>query len=140
VIRLQPDESLQLTLMAKDLTRNELSLTPVTLNLNLNENGTLFRSDAYRRLLLDVVNNNHALFLHRDEVDAAWQWIDPIIAAWKSSPRGPHLYRAGGWGPEESEQLIAQYGRAWYNGGEVAAEEVRAAQHHHNANDAADTK
>jgi glucose-6-phosphate 1-dehydrogenase len=139
VIRLQPDESLQLTLMAKDLTRNELSLTPVTLNLNFNENGKLFRSDAYRRLLLDVVHNNHALFLHRDEVDAAWQWIDPIIAAWQASQRRPHLYRAGSWGPEEADQLIAQYGRAWYNGGEVAAEEVRASQQHHN-DDSTDMK
>jgi glucose-6-phosphate 1-dehydrogenase len=120
VIRLQPDESLQLTLMAKDLTRNELALTPVTLNLNLNENGMKFRSDAYRRLLLDVVNNNHALFLHRDEVDAAWQWIDPIIAAWQSSQRHPHLYRAGSWGPEEADELISRSGRAWYNGGEPA--------------------
>lgn len=138
VIRLQPDESLQLTLMAKDLTRNELSLMPVTLNLNLNENGKLFRSDAYRRLLLDVVNNNHALFLHRDEVDAAWQWIDPIIAAWQASQRRPHLYRAGSWGPEEADQLIAQYGRAWYNGGEVMAEETRQSQHRLNPDDAPD--
>jgi len=124
VIRLQPEESLQLTLTAKDLTRNELSLMPVTLNLNLNENGTQFRSDAYRRLLLDVVNNNHALFLHRDEVDAAWRWIDPIFQAWQSSQRHPHLYRAGSWGPEEADQLITQYGRAWYNGGEVKADEA----------------
>jgi len=124
VIRLQPDESLQLTLTAKDLTRNDMALMPVTLNLNLNENGKLFRSDAYRRLLLDVVNNNHALFLHRDEVDAAWQWIDPIIAAWQDSQRRPHLYRAGSWGPDEADELIAQNGHTWYNGGALSGNET----------------
>jgi len=118
VIRLQPDECLQLTLMAKDLNRTDLKLIPATLNLNFNDGATQFRSDAYRRLLLDVVNNNHALFLHRDEVDAAWMWIDPIIAAWRTSQRHPHLYRSGSWGPDEADELIARSGRRWYNGGE----------------------
>ena len=118
VIRLQPDECLQLTLMAKDLNRTETRLIPATLNLNFNDGALQFRSDAYRRLLLDVVNGNHALFLHRDEVDAAWSWIDPIIAAWHGSQRHPHLYRAGSWGPEDADELIARGGRRWYNGGD----------------------
>ncbi|MEZ5450568.1 MAG: hypothetical protein R3E89_16880 [Thiolinea sp.] len=43
--------------------------------------------DAYERLLMDVVRGNQTLFMRGDEVEAARQWIDPIIAAWESSGR-----------------------------------------------------
>ena len=68
VIRLQPEESIQLTLMSKRLDNLEMQLEPVTLNISLSEkysNG--YHSDAYKRLMLDAAANNPALFIHRDE-------------------------------------------------------------------------
>ena len=41
--------------------------------------------DAYERLLLDVIRGNQTLFMRRDEVEAAWRWIDPIREAWERS-------------------------------------------------------
>jgi len=119
VIRLQPDESMQLVLMAKNLQKLETELQPVTLNLNFADEHKEFRSDAYKRLLLDVVGGNPSLFIHRDEVEQAWNWCDPIIDAWQDSPRQPHLYRSGSWGPEGSDQLLAEQGHQWFNLAEI---------------------
>jgi glucose-6-phosphate 1-dehydrogenase len=119
VIRLQPDESMQLVLMAKNLQKLETELQPVTLNLNFADASEEFRSDAYKRLLLDVVEGNPSLFIHRDEVEQAWHWCDPIMKAWRASKRQPHLYRSGTWGPEASDELLAEQGHQWFNLAEI---------------------
>jgi glucose-6-phosphate 1-dehydrogenase len=118
VIRLQPEESIQLTMMAKDLDTLDMRLQPATLNLNFSDTYKKFKSDAYKRLILDAVSANPSLFIHRDEVAHAWAWIDPIIDAWQSDAQDPHLYRAGTWGPEESDELLAEDGFKWFNAGE----------------------
>jgi glucose-6-phosphate 1-dehydrogenase len=117
VIRLQPEESIQLTLMSKRLDNLEMQLRPVTLDLDLSknyENG--FHSDAYKRLMLDAAAGNASLFIHRDEVRQAWAWIDPIINHWKTAGM-PALYRAGTWGPDDADELLAENNHTWYNAG-----------------------
>ena len=43
---------------------------------------------------MDVVRGNPTLFMRRDEVEAAWRWIDPILEAWAASDDAPQaLYR-----------------------------------------------
>ncbi len=118
VIRLQPEESIQLTMMTKNMETMEMELQPATLNLNFSDTYKRFNSDAYKRLILDAAEDNSSLFIHRDEVTSAWQWIDPIIEAWEKTGDTPHLYRAGTWGPDESDQLLASEGRYWFNAGE----------------------
>jgi glucose-6-phosphate 1-dehydrogenase len=118
VIRLQPEEVIQLTMMSKDLNTLDMKLQPATLNLNFSDTYGRFKSDAYKRLILDAVAANSTLFIHRDEVKYAWAWIDPIIEAWENTKSPPHLYRAGSWGPDESEELLAEDGTAWFNSGE----------------------
>ena len=118
VIRLQPDEMIQMTVMSKNLDLMEMQLQPATLNLNFSDTYNKFHSNAYKRLILDAAAANTSLFIHRDEVTSAWQWIDPIIDAWQADTASPHLYRAGTWGPDESDELLHSDGRSWYNAGE----------------------
>ena len=115
IIRLQPDELIQLSLMSKNLETLDMQLQPATLNLNFSDTYTRFRSDAYKRLILDAAAGNPSLFIHRDEVESAWGWIDPIVAAWQASDTPPHLYRAGTWGPDAAAELLAEDGRHWIN-------------------------
>lgn len=115
VIQLQPEESIQLTLMAKNLKAREMQLHPAVLNLNFFETYGRYRSDAYKRLILDAAAGNQSLFIHRDEVALAWQWIDPIVAAWRASDEPPCLYRAGSWGPPEADELLEESGHCWFN-------------------------
>ncbi|MCA0893012.1 glucose-6-phosphate dehydrogenase [Microbulbifer agarilyticus] len=115
VIRLQPEESIKMVLMAKKMDSLTMELQPVELNLSLSETYDSFKSDAYKRLMLDAAANNSALFIHRDEVAAAWAWVDPIMDRWRETNNQPQLYRAGTWGPQASNQLLAENGHHWFN-------------------------
>ena len=99
VLRLQPDEGVKLHLMSKSPGSDGLQLTPVSLNMSFADAFGGRQLDAYERLLLDVVRGNPTLFMHRDEIEAAWRWIDPIAQAWDASSEGPLPYAAGSWGP-----------------------------------------
>ena len=46
----------------------------------------------------------------------AWAWIDPIINHWKADGM-PSLYRAGTWGPDSADELLAENNHAWFNAG-----------------------
>jgi glucose-6-phosphate 1-dehydrogenase len=112
VIRLQPDESITLTLLAK-APGDAMRLRPVSLALDL---GTSFKErplSAYERLLMDAVKGNLTLFMRRDELDTAWAWIDPIRAGWAASGNVPKSYAAGSWGPAAATALIGRDGFAW---------------------------
>jgi len=113
-IRLQPDEGVKLTLMAKEPGPGGFDLRPVSLDLSFEETFGLRYPDAYERLLMEVLRGNPALFMRRDEVDAAWQWIDGIIAGWAESGQKVESYVAGSWGPTASSVLLDRDGRAWF--------------------------
>ena len=115
LIKLQPDEMITLTLMHKQPGVNEVKLAQVPLNLSLGDtfaNGR--RRIAYERMLLDVLRNNSALFVRRDEVEAAWQWIDGIIDGWKSTGQKARPYPAGSWGPSAAIALTERHGHSWH--------------------------
>ena len=114
VIRLQPQESITLTILAK--TPGEgMRLKPVNLALDLAGTFKEQQLDAYERLLMDVVKGNLTLFMRRDELDAAWRWIDPIRAGWASQDEKLKAYVAGSWGPAASSALISRDGFAWHD-------------------------
>lgn len=117
VIRLQPDEGIQLSVMAKELNQFDMRLQQVPLNLNFAETFSNIHSDAYQRLLLNVIQNDLSLFAHRDEADLAWAWVDPIISAWKECGTPVQAYEAGSWGPDASAALLHSDKRAWHNNG-----------------------
>jgi glucose-6-phosphate 1-dehydrogenase len=73
--------------------------------------------DAYERLLMDVVRGNATLFMRRDEVEAAWRWIDPIREAWNRMNEVPRSYVVGSWGPSAATALIERDGRTWMEDG-----------------------
>jgi glucose-6-phosphate 1-dehydrogenase len=60
------------------------------------------------------VRGNPTLFMRRDEVEAAWSWVEPIIDAWDEAPEPPRLYPAGSWGPTSAIALIERDGRTWH--------------------------
>ncbi|MGB0496409.1 MAG: glucose-6-phosphate dehydrogenase [Kangiellaceae bacterium] len=113
VIQLQPEERMQLHLMAKDMTQLQTVLTPVKLDLNFTDSTNGFKSFGYKRLLLDAIAGNPTLFIHREEGKAAWSWVDPIIKYWNENKVKPSLYRAGTWGPKESDEMLANEQREW---------------------------
>jgi glucose-6-phosphate 1-dehydrogenase len=113
VIRMQPDEAVEMYLMAKkpgDVVR----LERVSLSLDFSETFHARRLEAYERLLMDAMRGNLTLFVRRDEQEAAWRWLEPIIEGWKQSPDGPKPYTAGTWGPAASSALVSRDEFAWH--------------------------
>jgi glucose-6-phosphate 1-dehydrogenase len=116
VIRLQPEESIKLEVLAKSPGEG-IVLKPVSLSLDFGEAFETRPLDAYERLLMDIVRGNLTLFMRRDELDAAWRWIDPIHAGWAEHDEKPKPYMAGSWGPTAAATLVSRDGFSWH--GEV---------------------
>ncbi len=114
-IRLQPDEGVQLSVMAKEPGPGGFDLRPVSLDLSFAETFGVSYPDAYERLLMEVLRGNPALFMRRDEVEAAWHWIDGIIEGWETSKQKVESYVSGSWGPAASSLLLDRDGRAWHS-------------------------
>jgi glucose-6-phosphate 1-dehydrogenase len=112
VIRLQPDEGLHLNLMAKT-PGDGMRLKPVELELDFRETFKTPRMDAYERLLLDVLRNQLTLFMRSDELEAAWEWVEPILNFWENEDHEPIPYTAGSWGPAAASALIGRDGLQW---------------------------
>jgi len=116
VIRLQPDEGMNLRVTIKEPGPGGMRLIEVPLDMSfaeaLGEDGADI-PDAYERLIMDVIRGNQTLFMRGDEVEAAWAWTDPIIEAWDETRDEPKPYDAGGSGPEDALMLLHRDGRRW---------------------------
>jgi glucose-6-phosphate 1-dehydrogenase len=113
VIRLQPDEGIKLWLMLKEPGAGGIRLQHAPLDMNFADVFSIYAPEAYERLLMDVIRGNATLFMRRDEVEAAWRWIDPILAAWSHLEEPPRPYFAGTWGPAAAIALVEREGRSW---------------------------
>jgi glucose-6-phosphate 1-dehydrogenase len=116
VIHLQPEEHISLHLMNKapGLDRGGLKLAQVTLDLDLKDAfEDSRRRSAYERLYIDAIEDDGTLFVRRDEVEAAWLWVDDILCGWRDSGQGPKRYPAGTWGPSSAVSLTDRHGHSW---------------------------
>jgi glucose-6-phosphate 1-dehydrogenase len=112
VIRLQPDEGLRMNLMAKT-PGDGMRLKPAELELDFRESFKTPRMDAYERLLLDVLRGQLTLFMRGDELEAAWEWVEPILTNWEQDDSMPIPYSSGTWGPAAASALIGRDGLQW---------------------------
>ncbi|MDV6014055.1 glucose-6-phosphate dehydrogenase [Haloechinothrix sp. LS1_15] len=114
IMRLQPDEGVRLHVVTKEPGPGGVRLRQVPLNLSFAETFQSRLPDAYERLLLDVIRGNPTLFMRRDEVEAAWAWTEPVLAAWAASGEAPQPYPAGSGGPPAATALLQRDGRNWH--------------------------
>ncbi|GCD89611.1 glucose-6-phosphate dehydrogenase [Nocardioides sp. LS1] len=112
-IHIQPDEGMRLHLTAKEPGPGGIRLRPVSLDLSYATTFEQRSPDAYERLLMDVIKGNPTLFMRRDEVEAAWTWVEPILTRWATSPDRPKRYPAGTSGPTAAATLLERDGRSW---------------------------
>ena len=114
VIQIQPAEGIQIHFQSK-VPEQEMKLMESALDFRF-DTSTKEHPDAYQRLLLDALVGDASLFARSDEVELAWEIIDPIIAAWRS-PAAPTMqsYPLAGWGPEASAAWMEAQGRHWFD-------------------------
>lgn len=115
VITLQPQDSMALYLMAKPPGMSQ-NLKPVSLSLDFEHALSARRLTAYERLLTDVIKGDLSLFVRRDELEVAWEFIDPFLDLPKSFPEIIKKYMAGSWGPVAASQLLDKDQNSWEEG------------------------
>jgi glucose-6-phosphate 1-dehydrogenase len=110
VIRVQPDEGVTLKFGSK-VPGSAMEVRDVAMDFLYGEAFTESSPEAYERLILDVLIGDATLFPRSEEVEASWRVIDPLEQFWADKP--PYLYRAGEWGPKESDEMLGRDGRQW---------------------------
>jgi glucose-6-phosphate 1-dehydrogenase len=116
VIKLQPDDGLELHLLAAKGTGQQEALSPVFLDLDFDKAFAENRVGAYERLLLDAIAGRLNLFVRSDEQEQAWRWVEPVLHAWDHdnlAGGAPRPYASGSWGPAAASALVARDGHAW---------------------------
>ena len=115
-IQLQPNEGMDLQVTIKEPGPGGMRLVDVPLDMTFadalgpeSEDVT----DAYERLIMDVMRGNQTLFMRGDEVEAAWKWTDPIIEAWEARNDVPKPYDSGSTGPTDAGEMMRRDGREW---------------------------
>jgi glucose-6-phosphate 1-dehydrogenase len=112
-IRVQPDEGILLRFGAK-VPGQGLQIRSVNMDFRYGASFAVDSPDAYETLLLDAMIGDPSLFTRDDEVERAWEILDPILQAWASGEGGPlHFYAAGSWGPPAADELLERDGRTW---------------------------
>jgi glucose-6-phosphate 1-dehydrogenase len=112
VLSIQPDEGIALAFQAK-YPGPKMQLRPVDMQFSYRESFDVPSPEAYETLLLDVMKNDPTLFMRADQVEAAWQWLMPVIDVWAKVPPGDFPnYGSGTWGPENAQALLDQ-GHSW---------------------------
>jgi len=116
LIRLQPEEDIVLNVMnqAPGLSLEGMRLESLPLSLSLTSKHKMRRRIAYERLIRDALHGVSTLFVRRDEVEKAWEWVDGVNDAVRRHGQAPRPYAAGTWGPAGAFALIEREGRAWH--------------------------
>ena len=112
VIQLQPEDRLELHLLAKAPGERE-RLRPVALNLDFFSEWRIPVRDAYERLITDILRGRLSLFLRRDEVEAQWKFTDRLRDDLAQNHVVPLPYAAGTYGPTAATALALRNNAAW---------------------------
>jgi glucose-6-phosphate 1-dehydrogenase len=101
IMRLQPEERIELVQMTKVPGPGGYRYKPISLKLDYMDSFNERFPEAYERLIIDVLRGNQTLFMRQDELEAAWIWIESIVNGWANADQKNVLYEAGSWGPGE---------------------------------------
>ncbi|MCL4113530.1 UNVERIFIED_CONTAM: hypothetical protein GTU68_011182 [Idotea baltica] len=105
VIRIQPDEGILIKFGVK-VPGQGFNVERANLDFYYSSLVDTYVMTAYERLLLDAMQGDATLYARADEVEAAWEFVDPILNYWKNSDAKVYGYSAGVWGPENADDLI----------------------------------
>jgi glucose-6-phosphate 1-dehydrogenase len=116
-ISITPESEIRLRFQAKR-PGQQLVLSPVDMVFSYTDaySNEHVEPEAYETLLLDVMEGNPTLFMRADQVEAAWEVVNPILDAWTSrtAVNFPN-YAPNSWGPQDADAMLAKDGNNWYN-------------------------
>lgn len=122
IIRIQPDEGILIKFGVK-VPGQGFEVERANLDFYYSNLPNADIMEAYERLLLDVMQGDATLYARADEVEAAWEFVDPILEYWKNGEDVKiYGYSAGVWGPANADDLIDGRGM-WRNPGKNLADD-----------------
>jgi glucose-6-phosphate 1-dehydrogenase len=112
-LRLQPNEGIELCFASK-VPGEDLSIAEVTMDFSYAKAFKKSPPEAYERLLQDAMRGDAMLFLRRDAVEEAWNFVTPILKAWEEeASMQPQEYAPGSEGPEDAMRMLWSDGHHW---------------------------
>jgi glucose-6-phosphate 1-dehydrogenase len=114
VIRIQPDEGIALRIGAKAPAPGTRIRT-VDMDFDYRRSFERSGGDAYEHLLVDCMRGDPTYFIRADEVERAWELVDPIEERWVYGCPPLIGYPAGSWGPPEADRMLTREGRRWHD-------------------------
>jgi glucose-6-phosphate 1-dehydrogenase len=108
VIRIQPDEGISIRIGAKR-PGTRFEMVPAGMRLDYAHLTKAALPDAYENVLSEVLAGGHSAFPGAEEIELAWEIVDPLIGAWESEGH-PESYPRGSWGPHAADDLVAAGG------------------------------
>jgi glucose-6-phosphate 1-dehydrogenase len=112
-MRIQPDEGISLRFHTK-VPGSPLRIRPMNMDFTYVPTDLAAAPTAYETLLLDALQGDNTLFARNDEVEAAWDIMDGILAGWAELPPPDFPnYAACSAGPEAANDLIQADRRRW---------------------------
>jgi glucose-6-phosphate 1-dehydrogenase len=113
LLSIQPEESMHMEIHVKQPGLDmDTRLMQMNASFLKTDEETL---DAYETLLLDVIEGDRSLFIRFDEVEWAWQVVDPILKHWAVEREYIPTYPAGSWGPADANRLFDSDDQTWRN-------------------------
>lgn len=113
VLRIQPDEGILVKFDMK-IPGAGFNTEQVNMDFMYNQLNDVYVPEAYERLILDCMQGDATLYSRGDALEAAWEFVDPILKAWENDAAIPvYGYPAGTWGPEHADDLIEGENMIW---------------------------
>jgi glucose-6-phosphate 1-dehydrogenase len=114
-ICVQPDEGIHLNFQSKVPDEETLVLAPADMEFHYSKTyGDRPIPEAYERLLVDAINGDASLFMRSDEIERAWEIMDPLIAVAEGGAAPPcGDYAVGSQGPACADEFLARTSRSW---------------------------
>jgi glucose-6-phosphate 1-dehydrogenase len=111
VIRVQPDEGVTLRFGSK-VPGTAMEVRDVNMDFSYGSAFAEESPEAYEQLILDVLLGEPSLFPVNEEVELAWDILDPVLNNWAADGK-PEPYESGTWGPDSAFEMLRRTGREW---------------------------
>ncbi len=112
VLQIQPREGIRLSFQAKS-PGAKTCISTLTMNFSYQDIFGTEAPEAYQRLLLDCMQSDQTLFTRQDAIEAAWQFLMPVIRNWHSDKSALYEYPAGAESFPAADKLIENDARQW---------------------------
>jgi glucose-6-phosphate 1-dehydrogenase len=114
-ICVQPDEGIHLNFQSKVPDEESMVMRPADMEFHYRNT---YRDrpipESYERLIMDAIAGDASLFMRSDEIERAWEIMDPLIAAAEGGSAPPcDDYAVGSNGPPCADAFLARTGREW---------------------------